>query len=204
MIADLSLADLLKIYSAATGRLINVKADGSVQFISSLNATAFELNDIVAFKSVKRTFSDYAQNNIVRFKESNNVNESEQIKVEYQIENDNIEEEKELLKLNPTEGGLYDDGTDNLLYVRGMKPERDEGVHAWIYTLTDEVVASFGGNEFLQRISLTKSNLLQTLCDKSTQFVVDARMSLAQFSTIDSATCLLVRGTKYTWVEASY
>ena len=181
MLQGLSLGELLKLYAACTGLLINVKANGSVEFMSDFSGADIELVGMEQ-SEVKRTFADYAQSNVLQFKESEDVEANERLFAYYTVPNDNIEESKDLLTLNVSEGGIY----QGFLVVRG--DEDTIGV-----TRTDE---------WMKRASLKKSTLLQTLCSASTQVKMKARMDMRAFSLIDSASTFNYKNTRYSWTDA--
>lgn len=185
MLQGLNLGELLKMYAACTGTLINIKRDGSVQFVSDLTGNNIVLDEIMEQGEVKRTFADYAQRNRLQYKESENVNEDERLFVYYTILNDNIEANKDLLTLNVSEGGVY---TDDYILVRGE----------------EDTLAKVSSGEYMVRAPFIKSNLLQSLCDASTQVRVKARMDMYTFSMIDSATGFVYRANRYSWTEANW
>lgn len=184
MLQGLSLADLLKMYAACNGLLLNVKTDGSVQFVSDFSGTDAGL-EAMEQSEVKRTFTDYAQRNRLQFKESDGVYEDERVFGYYTIPNDNIEESKDLLTLNASEGG-QEEHNPNLVYVRG----------------DDDVLAKQGNNTSLMRVAFVKNTMLQALCTQSTQVKVKARMDIYMFSIIDSASTFNYKGTRYSWTDA--
>ena len=185
MLQGLSLGELLKMYAACTGMLINIKRDGSVQFVSDFSGNTIALDEVLEQGEVKRTFADYAQRNRLQYKEGENVNEDERLFAYYLISNDNIEESKDILTLNVSEGGIY---TDDYILVRGE----------------EDTLAKASSGEYMVRAPFIKSNLLQSLCDASTQVRVKARMDMYTFSMIDSATGFAYRGNRYSWTEANW
>lgn len=185
MLQGLNLGDLLKMYAACTGMLLNIKRDGSVQFVSDLSGNNIVLDEVLEQGEVKRTFADYAQRNRLQYKESDNVNEDERLFAYYIISNDNIEESKDLLTLNVSEGGIY---TDDYILVRG----------------DDDTLAKEYSTDYMIRAPFIKSNPLQLLCDASTQVKVKARMNMYTFSLIDSATSFAYRANRYSWTNAEW
>lgn len=200
MLNGLQIGELLKIYSVCTGTLINVSADGGVEFVT---AHGNKVRELVGMKVKKttRTFSDYAQKNTVQFSEDENVQEDERQQILYTIYNENIAEDKELLTLEEIEGGIYDGDENDTLYVRGMV-----FVDTWDgYELPmGGVLGLAGAYEYMQRVTLAKSNYLQGLCDKSTSVQMQARMSLVEFLRMDSNEVLLFKNVAYVWVEANW
>lgn len=204
MLEGLNLGKLLLIYGACTGKLINVKGDGSVEFIDSLTPTNEELT-VMKEQSLTRSFSNYARKNIIAFKENDLVQIGEKQSVEYDIDNDNIEEEKNLLTMEVDEGGLYNDGADNLVEIRGVETKYNFEQYEPRYLIkSDAVAVATVDNAFMEHVVLAKSNLLQSLCDASTTFKVQARMTMAKYARIDSATGFLVDGILYTWTDINW
>lgn len=191
-LTDLNIGDVLKMYSSFTGTLIGLDADGSIHFYDTITPTNREVQ-LMSTESVERTFGNWAQRNYIRFKESDTVHDYERKVAHYDIDNDNLQVEQDLLTLECVEGGQYD-GADTIM-VRGAE---SGGV------LTEDFAAKAGGNEYLQRVSLVKNSAMQALCDASTTVVIQARMSMADFSNMDSSTTLLVRNTQYVWVDAQW
>lgn len=196
MLIDLSFGELLKAYSVMSGLLLNVKSDGSVEFTNSFDQTPI-YPEIISFKSLQRTFSDYARKNIIQFAQEDEVFESEKLRTAYYIDNDNLEDEKTLLELKYIEGGLYDDGTDNMIYLRGVDDE-------YPYAIPKEAIGKTGSEEFMTRTELVNSPLLEDLCAKSTLIEVTARMSYAQYYSIEGMTTFAVRNNLYAWTKASW
>lgn len=181
MLQGLSLGELLKLYAACTGLLINVKVNGSVEFMSDFSGTDIELVGMEQ-SEVKRTFADYAQSNVLQFKESEDVSANERLFAYYTVPNNNIEESKDLLTLNVSEGGIY----QGFLVVRGG----------------EDTIGVTGTDEWMGRASLKKSTLLQTLCTQSTQVKMKARMDMYTFSLIDSASVFNHKNNRYSWTDA--
>ena len=191
-LTDLNISDVLKLYSAYTGTLIGLDADGNIRFFDSITPSDNTVQ-LIELDNVQRGFGDWAQKNYVRFKQSEYVLDYERKSIHYDIENDNLQAEQDILVLECVEGGQYD-GADTIM-VRGAE---SGGV------LTEDFAAKAGGNEYLQRVSLVKDSTMQALCDASTTVVIQARMSMADFSNMDSSTTFLVRNTQYMWVEAQW
>ena len=183
MLQGLNLGDLIKMYAAYTGMLINIKSDGSVQFVSSLAGNDIVLDEVLEQGEVKRTFADYAKRNILQYKESDDVNDDERLFAYYLISNDNIEDSKDLLTLNVSEGGVY---TDDYILVRGE----------------EDTLAKEYSTDYMVRVPFVKNNLLQQLCDASTQVKVKVRMDIYTFSLIDSSTGFVYRANRYSWTDA--
>lgn len=195
VLMDLSLGDLLKMYSSVVGKLVGATKDGTIKFIDSLSPNFVE-PEVMELKEVSRTFSDWAKENIIKFKESSMVLEEERLTMQYDIDNDNIESTKTLQELNAVEGGIYDDGTDNLVLVRVEEKSP--------YKTPLDVLTEADGYTYLNRPTLRKCSLMQTICESSTMVKAAFHMTLHEYSNIDSETGFLINGVKYTWLEASW
>jgi len=195
MLNDLVLGDLLKLYASCTGKLINIKADGSVEFVTNITP-AYTEPLLIEQNNVARTFSNYAQANTIKFEDTDSVLDAERLTLVYDVPNVNISETKDLMTLKATEGGIYE-GTTDTLYLRdvtaGLFPE-----------LEIDAIGLAGNEEYMQRVELKRNALLTTLCAQSTQVKVSLRISFYDFDKIDSSASFLVNGTRYTWTEATW
>lgn len=212
MLMGLSLADLIKAYAAITGRLICMRRDGSIEFVTNFGAQNVELKNIESRKNVARTFSNFAQHNFVEFKSDSAVKDWERIRTEYVIENANLEEEKTILQLAYIEGGQFPEQVEPFTRTNPLKPIpdnvimyiRDTEKGYWGFDIPAETLALAGTDTHLQRVAMPKIDLLQDLCDKSTRYKIRVRMTYTQYNAIDGDTSLLIEGTRYTWIEANY
>lgn len=194
---DLSISDLLKMYSAVNGKLIGVTNNGSIKFINALDLT-YLTPVVIEKKKITRTFADFAQLNTIQFKESDNVLEEERINRTYAIDNENIAEKKDILTLAAIEGGQYD--TDDLVVVRGVTHKDGE----YMYETPEDVLTEAKGYAYLSRTSLNKSDLLDSLCDASTTLEVTVYMKLFEYLALDSEKGIYIDGLRYVWTEARW
>ena len=134
---------------------------------------------------VKRTFSDYKQNNIIRFKSNDVVTDN--ITRVYVIQNDNLEAENVLQELPFSEGEVL----DNALYIR------EESDNPTIGGMTANVAQ-------LTRVSLPANSGLETLCAASTQYKIDVHMAALEYFCITAKTLLLIEGTLYSWTSRNW
>ena len=193
MFTDVSIGDLLKLYSVTTGTLIGVDRNGAIHFYSDQFSGASPVEPkIESIEEISRTFSDWAQRNWLRFKESELVLDYERKATAYTVPNEGLELDKDILTLEFVEGGQYT--VSDQIMIRGI----EDGL------LTDDFAARTGDESYLKRVSLVKSDELQSICTASTQIKVAARMPLFEFSRLESGTVLLVKNTEYSWVEASW
>lgn len=189
---DVTFTDLLKMFAAVSGRVLNYDEANGVTFDTldfSSWGTPVDLTTILTKEAeVQRTFSDYAQQSKVEYKSDDTVRD--RIQAVYEIANVNITAEKTLLTIPFSEGDYWLE------------------IPVWAYVDTDvksEVLGSdMSGSAALWRVALPKNSGLQTLCDESTQIKIECRMPLMQYHAIGAKTLLMMRNKKYVWTERSW
>ena len=192
-IPDLTVVELCKIWAALTGTIINYSTANGLTF-DTLDFSTFnivEIDRVLKKEGVSRVFADYAQKNIVQFDSGEGVYAYERIILEYGINNDNIAEEKELQTIPFSEGGMNEDD----VLVRSYN---NKDVIASSDVPTGETWTH------MQRVSLLKNTGIQSLCEASTQYKVQVRMTLQEYESINERTLLLIDGIKYVWTERSW
>lgn len=204
MLPEFTAVELLKLYAAINGCVLNYTDAQGVTF-ESLDFDNYAIRDIKALTKrgeLVRTFSDYAQQNIVKMTPEDWVWLGERIKTQYAIDNDNIEAEKDLLVLKASEGGKKIAYTDTgevhtRLLVRndaeGKRKAKDQTI----------ALASVGDQNML-RVTIPTIGGLQNLCTASTQQKISARMTLLEYNAIQAKTLALVEGLRYIWTERSW
>ena len=195
LLPDLTLVELLKMYAYTNGLMLNYR-DGQVGF-DALNLATFpikEISQVIAEKEIERTFGNYGQRNNVQFKSDNNVRQSERIVTTYKIHNDNIDKDHELATIAVSEGGLEvyrgSNGTINRILIRTNGND----------TIGDALTT----DEYMQRVTLPLNAGLQHLCDKSTMFKVNIRMSAYEYCKIIEKTIIQIDGIKYLWTDRKW
>lgn len=192
----ISIGDLLKAYSALTGKLIGTDASGAIRFVDSINPTYIEPK-ITKRGGVSRTFSDWAKENFVRFKEEEGIPNDMVKTISYTIDNDNIEETKDILVLEASQGLDFGDGT---LLVNEQKEDGN---------LSEELPNANLGDpsdgEYMNLVGdLQKSTILQDIVSSSTMLEIECHMNLYEYMQVYSETGFMVDNTKYTWVTGQW
>lgn len=197
---DATVIDLLRAIAYMEGKVLNYSDANGITF-EDLDLSSYQVVDIdtlVARKDVERTFAKYAQRNIIRFDSDETVFDYEKITNEYTIDNVNITKEKELAKIFASEGSSsYGENIDEHTF----DPDKD---YVFMRNETDEIkkdtlCMALTGEEFLSRVTLPLNAGLQHLCDMSTMFKVNIRMSALEYYQIAEKTLLNVNGTLYIW-----
>lgn len=201
ILPDMTLVELLQAVAAATGNMLNYE-NGTIKFEPlSFNTWPVKYIDAIVKKGeVKRTFADYAQRNNMQYDSGASVRGSEKITAVYNIDNVNIESDKDLQTLKCSEGG-YDlssvtSGDDTYIQERVKIRGTDDSKSTIAYRNAL--------NTYMLRVAILKNAGLQALCDASTQFVVTARMSLYDYEQITAKTLLQIEGTRYVWTSRSW
>ena len=190
--ADLSIGTVIKAYTAATGTLIGINSDKQLQFYTTITPSDKVLQ-LISIEHLERTFADWAQKNWMQYKEVDWIKDWERKRNYYTIDNDNIETEKDLLTLDVVEGAKYTD--NDYALARNMS---DSGI------LAEDMIAKTGSLEYMQRVPIQKNATMQDICANSTTIKVNARMSLAEYSGMESQSTFIVENVRYIWVEAQW
>ena len=204
MLPEFTAVELLKIYAAINGCVLNYTDEQGVTFepLDFDNYATRSIETITKRGELVRTFSNYAQQNIVKMTPEDWVWLGERIKTQYTIDNDNIEEDKDLLVLKASEGGKKIAYTnDGEVHTRLLVRNDAEGKRK----AKDQTIALAGVDDpNMLRVTIPTIGGLQNLCDRSTQIKIEARMPLLQSDAIKPKTGLLVDGSTYLWTERSW
>lgn len=197
LLPDLTLVKILQMVATCEGKVLYYDADENVIGFDGLIFNTWdkiEIEQILKRGEVKRTFSDYAQENAIKFKDDEGVYGYERITRTYEIENDNLTESKVLQTIEASEGGRFgwmENGeTLSRLVLRNEKSRL--------------VICTAGDYTSLLRVNLPENSGITRLCDKSTQIKIDARMYALAYNSIKPNTRLLVDGSLYVWTAKNW
>ena len=204
---DLEYIDLLKMAAALTGTVLYYTDAGGIIFdklqpLGEYGVGAWSVHNTRVMKvgKMERKFADYERSNIIRFEDDPLVLSWEKLTRVYGIENDMLKDEKELLKLQASEGGLsvltFVDQSDqqqirNLVVVRGDEARTVVGM------LSQDT-------EYMLRCSLPEIEGLQMLCARSTRLEADMYMTLLEYEQATAKTVLHVLGNNYVWTAKNW
>ena len=200
---ELTLIELLKIYAYLTGTQLYYNGQ-DIEFddLFFISWKRFDISkQLLSIGKVTRTFADYAQRNIVGFDSAEDVPYSQRITAEYDINNDNIETNKEVGKIPYSEGQI---GIANNEQVAQFDMEESYGKKMQKSGIMEARGISPDGNTHGLRVTLPTNPGIQSLCDASTQVEVQARMSAYEYAQITAKTRILCRGTEYVWTSRSW
>ena len=181
---EMTFAEFCKMLAYLTGTALNYTKSGGLQF-DAVDVSTWQTEYIKTLTKrgeVQRTFSDYAQQNLVVFKSDDHVRD--RLQVSYTINNINLEQSKTLATIPASEG----DSADGQVYVEG----------------DSDCLGTNDTGALLMRVSLPKNTGIQQLCTASTQYQVQARMTMLMYHAIDARTRLVVDGSAYVWTERAW
>jgi hypothetical protein len=204
---DRNLVDILKDLAILTGNILNVE-DEVVRidrnyFEILAKSPDIELNDVLEVNSVERTFSNYAQKNIINFV-GDDVAELERVTRVYAIENVNITSDKILQTIGYTEGGLYPTkdfyGENVAIYPNTLE---NESASQNMIGRTRDIDLPAIDAEML-RVNIPENALITRLVENSTSIILTVRMKMLEFENLKSDTVFLYGGARWVWVDAQY
>lgn len=201
------ITDILKDVAAIGGVLIDVQGGVVVldrDFSEMLTKAAdIELRDVISVSTLTRTFSDYAQRNIINFKESKNVKDIDRVSLEYLINNKNIQEENELLNIGWSEGGSQLPTSEDAQRLLAVYPNTVEDINADVPMIAS--VEDFTFDDLsMTRVGIKRNQLIDRLVEKSTSISVTVRMKMFEFDRIASDTVFWFNGSRWVWTEAKW
>lgn len=189
-VPKMTIVELLKVIAALTGQVLSVE-NGSIVFVENvLGTTMRDGLHVIKWGELTRTFSDYAQRNIVKFESDEKIVIADRLQAVYTVDNVNLTEEKELLTIPMSEGEQVYWGSDRVIFVRGDF----DG-----YTLA---LGIFG--VYMQRVELVTNGYLQGLCNSSTSVVMECRFSALDFERLTYGTRVWFDGSAWVWTEAQW
>lgn len=189
-VPEMTIVELLKVIAALTGQVLSVENDSVVFVENVLGVTMRDDLHVIKWGELTRTFSDYAQRNIVKFESDEQIAIADRLQSVYTIDNVNLTEEKELLTIPMNEGAQVYWGSDRVVFVRGDF----DG-----YTLA---LGIFG--VYMQRVELVANGYLQGLCNSSTSVVMECRFSALDFDRLTYGMRIWFDGSAWVWTEAQW
>jgi len=193
---DITITDLLKYVSAITGKQLNYTEEDGVTF-DPISLSTWDTIDITAklmkVSSVKRTFGDYARNNVIQFATASNVAAADRLTETYEVDNDLLADEAVLQEIGFSEGAKkLVSGVD---FFRNANANEEADKFG---------IALAGNNAYMKRVTLTACDGIDSLCTSSTSIVAEVKMSLYEFDKVTPQTALLLNGTRYVWTAVNW
>lgn len=204
MLPDLTLVELLKIYSYLEAKALNyTEADGVL--FDDLDVDSWETinidGKIIKAGNVARKFGNYAQQNVIDFKSGTEVLENQRLQLTYEIDNDNLQEKKTLGKIPYSEGQIAErDGS----MVARFDAEDTENNVLYADGIMKAVGTSTTAPKYGTRVELQKNSGLQSLLDASTCMTIQVYMTLLEFNQLQPKKALYLEGVRYVWTEANW
>lgn len=199
LLPDLTLTELLKMYVNLEGKVLNwTEADG-VLFddldIENWGAMSID-GKVIKTGSVARKFGNYAQRNVVEFKTGDEVLPNQRVQTVYEIDNDNLQEEKTLAVIPYSEGQVAE--RDSAIVARFDAEDVEKNI------LYENAIMYAHNARYGERVTLPKNAGLQALLDASTCVSVQVYMTLMEFSQLQAKKAIEYEGVRYVWTEATW
>lgn len=204
MLPDLTLVELLKMYTSIEGKMLYYTEKDGITF-DALDVSSWgvlEVSDkVIKRGSVSRKFGDYGQQNIIEFESGTEVLENQRLQLSYAIDNDNLKAENVLSKIPYSEGQVAE--ADGAIVARFDAEDKEKNVlyenAIMVAKGTTSTAPRYG-----TRVELKKNAGLQALCDASTQYAVDVRMTLFEYNQVTPKTLIQLDGTQYVWTSRTW
>ena len=186
---DINVVEFLKICAALSGSVLDFTASG-LSFNRLLNwGGVRELRNVMSWKNLTRTFADYAQNNYIQMDSEEVI---ERVRLNYPIDNKNIEFENVLQTIPFTEFageiGIYD------IVSNFIPNERDKYTLAQVYDTS----------AYMRNAEIPANSAIQSLTTKSTAVEVSALMPLFEFETMQQNVLLQWDNAQWVWTSATW
>lgn len=186
---DLTAIDILKIFAYINGKVLWY--DDTTQTIKfedliTNDYPIFELDNVIEVGTIKRTFGDYAQRNLLQYSSPEGMRSFDIIQRAYTVDNVNIESEKDLYTIRFSEGRRY--GDSNFIYVRS----------------TDNDTIANPITNRLYRTDILLNNNLQALLTNSTTIDVRAEITLFDFNKIQDKMRIFYDNAYWIWLDADW
>lgn len=183
---DVTLIDLMKYMAALEGKILYYTEANGFSFEDIHQSETRELDNIISMTEQRRTIGDMAQSNIVELNHDG-VSESYQSSISYEIDNDNIDERKVLITLPYSEG----DGREG----KTVTVTTDN----WsIYNASED---STTRGEYCTKVVLEKNSSLENVFSAATELIVEAPMTLLEYTALHPLVRILCRNAAWMWIE---
>lgn len=197
---DISLLDALRVIAYASGKTLTYSDSDGFSFRDyslSLDNLTDITHQVLTIDKVERGVAKMQQHNVVEFDSGDYVTESERVKVDYSIANDNLTAEaKTIFKIPYSEGG-----TSAYLGYVYVHNEAEDDVDKPILAIVSEYPLS---SHYLSKLYLPKDMTLQAFCDVTTTIDVSVRMTLAEFDALTVDSVLVIDGVPYSWTSGKW
>ncbi len=201
-IGNLKFFDLLHTLAIVGGRYLT--ADGNtLQFANYENWEVMELQDVVSESVVKRSVSDWSQDNAIVWDSEDYVLPIFTLNQHYHIDNQNISNTKELYKIGYSEGN-ESTNVINAVAVQDLVTYTTEEETKIANQASKSTLCYAGNNAILLRSSTARVAMFDQICSASTAIEVAVKMTFAQFARLRQNVIFWYNGNNYVWISAKY
>lgn len=203
---DWTFIDGCKYLAAITGTLLNYTQEAGLTFETLADMDAWPMVDlrgrvIAGGYNSARTFEDYQQHNTITFDSNEGVIAGSRLSVDYELHNDYLKAEYELMKIPLSEGNAY--GADVTLDIE-LETDDDGRIFVRAGERPTLGLGGSGTETYLDRVQLVKNNAFARLVAQSTKTELSAYMSILEYERITAKTLILHDGVLYVWTSAQW
>lgn len=201
----MSFVDLYNSVAILEGKYMTF-IDGQVTAVEydSINELK-HIKNVISHSNLKREGVTSAQNNYIRFEETETVKPANKIEYNYPTNNALLEEEAIIYKIPYSEGEEYTDNND--IYLENIVTGKTDEVtgRTELKILSDvPTIAIAGEGQFLKRVTMSPIDLLLQIYTNSTQIEITVYMSLYEYMTIKETNILIYNHSKWVWLSATW
>lgn len=190
---SLTATDILKIFAYLNGKVLWFdRKSNRVTFEDLIvsNYRTITFDKVISVTNLRRTFGDYAQKNIINFDSTEGMRTTDYIEASYLIDNDNIEQSKELYTIPFSEGRRY--GDTNAIAIRSEDND----------TIAVPMLSALSGR--LYRVDIVKNSVLQSILTNSTTIDVQVEMTLFEYNSIQDKVRIFYDFAYWVWIDAGW
>lgn len=187
----LTATDILKIFAYLNGKVLwydNKSKRVTFENLDVYNYRTIIFDKVISVTNLRRTFGDYAQENKINFDSPEGMRSADYIQAFYSIDNDNIEQSKELYTIPFSEGRRY--GDSNAIAIRSEDND----------TIAVPVLSALSGR--LYRVDIEKNSVLQSILTNSTTIDVQVEMTLFEYNSIQDKVRIFYDFAYWVWIDA--
>ena len=191
---EVTLLDLCRMVAAVSGLLMTWDEDTKTISFTDGNPTGtghydIYINNVTEIGDIERAFGDWAQQNVIAFDSADEVQSWEKITRTYEITNDNLTAESELLILPVSEGK-----------TTAKNEVRLETSEDPTLCLTGSALPTTN----MGRVALAANAHLTALCTGSTALELTYKGTALDFEQLTPNARLIWRNLAWVWTEATY
>ena len=207
---DLTFVDLLKIVANVTNTAIiydnDINTFSFFDFNSWLNPISLD-EKLIKRGNISRTFNDFAQENIIKLKDNENVLSKNAAKSAFYLQNETLEKTKTIAEIQLSGGNNsgYSSATDGLHKFLKLSDIIKNDAGEYEFGKDSDTLCEFvDGSDYLQQVIFDKNDTFLSILEKSTKITVSVNMLLLEFLAIKYNSRFILNGILFCWVTSKW